>query len=632
VGEYQLNPSNTWAVVAGIENYAAGRKWELKGPANDACRFVRWLRGRGVPAGQILLFLSPLSAVADEPCVSPQAATRQAITDAFETVIHRASGDLLYIFWGGHGAIDDDRRILFTEDATEDNLRSVNLNQLLHALRTDFYPAFGHQAIFVDACANYLYRSQSRFVARPYEFTKGEPMSSCRQFSLYAAADGETARNDQTRRTGDFSDFVLNWLERNDPKQWPPRLDQLAEDVRRHFERRRLAKETHQTPLWIRHRSWQGDEDDLVGSQAEAGGRAKLMQEVRERLRQCEVTTDDWLIFYRQTIPYVDRELADAASRDQMIRNLALVNPKDQDYPKPALEFVWRAARALKDSDLEQWVAEKIGDRTLLKNLKERVANETPQPNLYLLIRLDIGGSKRRPFAKEFKWWVWSEAKNDSVESGSRGFNGTEQGMESGFVELLKEKLKKHAGRFRLEFFLPDAMLSLKVETWKHQRGAIGGIYPVAVRWANRPEYEEEWKNHVARIRRDKRRLASPKVQWLPDAQLPEHKIKAHFENSRDCCALIGFSTSPEAAEATLELLKAALECGAPFLFWSRETREGDFKTRFDKLVPQRHLDHFPECVRQLRQDDDDLSLVLLWDDPDRVPVKNGYSAQLLEN
>jgi hypothetical protein len=78
--------------------------------------------------------------------------------------------------------------------------------------------------------------------------------------------------------------------------------------------------------------------------------------------------------------------------------------------------------------------------------------------------------------------------------------------------------------------------------------------------------------------------------------------------------------------------LKTALECGAPFLFWSRETGASDFKIKFDKLVSQRHLNDFPESVRQSRQDDDDLSLVLLWDDPDRVPVKKGYSAQLLEN
>ncbi len=632
MGEHQLNPNKTWAVVVGIESYAAGSQWELKGPANDACRFVRWLRGRGVPADQILLFLSPPSAMAADLDVEVQAATQRAITDAFEQVICRRRGDLLYLFWGGHGAIDDDRRVLFTADATEDNLRSLNLDQMLRALRTDFYPGFDHQAIFVDACANYLYRSQSRFVAHPYEITKGEPASSRHQFALYAAADGETARNDQTKRTGDFSDFVLSWLERNGREPWPPRLDQLAEAVRRHFDQLQRAKETHQTPLWIRHRSWKGDEDDLFGSQAEAGARAKLMQSVRERLRQYRVRTDQWLVFYRDTIPYVDRDLADVDSRDQMIRNLALVNPKDQDYPKPALEFVWRAARALKDPDLEKWVEKEIDDYTLLENLAERVANEASQPNLYLLIRLDISASRRRPFAKEFDWWVWSEAKGDSVESGSRGCDGTEKGLESGFIGLLKEKLKQHAGRLRLEFFLPDAALSLKVETWKYQRGAIGGIYPVTVRWANRPQHEAEWKNHVARIRRNKRRLASPKVQWLPDAQLPEHRIKAHFENNRDCCALIGFSTSPEAAQATFELLKTALECGAPFLFWSRLTEEGNFKTRLDGRVSRQHLDQFPETIRQLRQNDDDLSLVLLWDDPDRVPVKQGYSAQLLEN
>lgn len=94
-------------------------------------------------ADQFLLFLSPPSTVEANLDVSPQAVTWQAITDAFETIIHRES--------------------------------SVNLNQMLYALRTDYYPGFNHQAVFVDACANYLYRSQSRFVTQPHEIPKGEP-------------------------------------------------------------------------------------------------------------------------------------------------------------------------------------------------------------------------------------------------------------------------------------------------------------------------------------------------------------------------------------------------------------------------------------------------------------------------
>jgi len=56
-----VSPARTHAVVVGVEQYAAGSKWDLDGPASDACRIAGWLRDRGVPAEQISLHLSPLT-------------------------------------------------------------------------------------------------------------------------------------------------------------------------------------------------------------------------------------------------------------------------------------------------------------------------------------------------------------------------------------------------------------------------------------------------------------------------------------------------------------------------------------------------------------------------------------------
>ena len=55
-----VRPTDTLAVIVGVEQYAAGKPWGLDGPALDACRFAAWLTGRGVPADRITLLVSPL--------------------------------------------------------------------------------------------------------------------------------------------------------------------------------------------------------------------------------------------------------------------------------------------------------------------------------------------------------------------------------------------------------------------------------------------------------------------------------------------------------------------------------------------------------------------------------------------
>ena len=75
------DPARTYAFVVGVERYDTGAAWHLDGPAADASRFVSWLLSRGVPASQILLFLSPLaeSPLAQAPASrSPRLALRSS--------------------------------------------------------------------------------------------------------------------------------------------------------------------------------------------------------------------------------------------------------------------------------------------------------------------------------------------------------------------------------------------------------------------------------------------------------------------------------------------------------------------------------------------------------------------------
>src|SRR5262245_40453518 len=144
----------TFAVLVGVESYAAGGEWNLDGPASDACRFAKWLRERGTPKDRILLFLSPLAenqslAQKLELDVTAKPATRADITDVFTKVLPQKSGDLLCFFWGGHGVIDaEGNRRLFYADADLNDLRHLNLNDLLTAWRTSILSGFPRQIGF----------------------------------------------------------------------------------------------------------------------------------------------------------------------------------------------------------------------------------------------------------------------------------------------------------------------------------------------------------------------------------------------------------------------------------------------------------------------------------------------------
>lgn|SRR5262245_13137012 len=257
-------PEKTFAFVVGIEKYAAGVDWDLDGPVYDAGRFVRWLRGKGVPAAQILLFLSPLEAnreQANQLDVPAQPAEKALITAALTDTLQQRAGDLLFFFWGGHGVInaEGDRR-LFYADAMANNPRNLNLNEMLKAWRTEALGGFPRQICLVDTCANYLEHMRQAVSLPEESFPAGLPVIGVEQFALLAAAPGEFAKN---RRSGLFSSALLDRLEQPGAA-WPPDMGALNQQLQEHFAILRDRGETRQTPAHFWYRDWLGSEGTLA--------------------------------------------------------------------------------------------------------------------------------------------------------------------------------------------------------------------------------------------------------------------------------------------------------------------------------------------------------------------------------
>jgi hypothetical protein len=223
-----IQPENVYALVVGIEKYKGGSDWDLNGPAKDALKFASWLLDLGVKPDHIQLFLSPLDknvGVLEEAKakgLNPLPADRNHIDSAIRSK-HTSQGnrgDLLHVFWGGHGFITKTgattRRLFF---ADTDNISKWNLdfNSLVEALST-FATGSGFklQNFWIDACANThyqgLYETIGAEAAASKFITNGE-QGKAEQFVLFASAEYEVATNESDVGTGRFSRAVLNELE-----------------------------------------------------------------------------------------------------------------------------------------------------------------------------------------------------------------------------------------------------------------------------------------------------------------------------------------------------------------------------------------------------------------------------------
>jgi len=210
-----VTPANTCAVVVGIERYDVGDPWNLDGPASDAVRFVDWLCDKQVPGKNILVLLSPLEEnrhLGEELTqrgISTQTASHDHIVDALANRLPRLDGELLFLFWGGHGVItSDQKRRLFCANATAANQQVIDLDDLLALLRSKTCSRFKQQIGIIDACANYFEEMRSKVSLAESGFSRGELDRDVKQFVLYGAATGELARNDTIRKTGAFSGSV----------------------------------------------------------------------------------------------------------------------------------------------------------------------------------------------------------------------------------------------------------------------------------------------------------------------------------------------------------------------------------------------------------------------------------------
>ena len=251
-------PERTYGLVVGIEKYQEA-SWNVKGggPVNDALKFADWLCRRGVPKENIRLCLSPLEEnnhLVEQLDLKLEEATEHNLSEIIENDLSQKKGDLVCIFWAGHGLLTSEReRRLLCADATFHNWRNLNLDSLFLLLKSDSFKIQNHICIF-EACADFLKLSTLPKNLKGKEFSSGSPDDS-QQFILLATREGEKAKINPQEKTGYFSQAVRDALEQESLECWPPNMEAVAKKVKQQVAS--LGKK--QQPIYFSIRNWDGD-------------------------------------------------------------------------------------------------------------------------------------------------------------------------------------------------------------------------------------------------------------------------------------------------------------------------------------------------------------------------------------
>lgn len=229
----KAQPNKTHALVVGIETYPGNADWNLPGAAKSASDFARWLRGQGVPADNILLFLSPLpGAGAKVEGIVPKEPNHGQIWEAVDVILPNLdSGELLFLFWAGHGQMDFNHQLRLYYADSANGGASLNLGWLSMRLRTRDFKSFSWHIGFIDSCADYAKVNYNEEVS-----LDKPPIFDRKQFFLFATQPGQQAQASL------FSQCLLEELGKGPKNVWPD-LQDLTSRVKR-----RLSDTPDQTP------------------------------------------------------------------------------------------------------------------------------------------------------------------------------------------------------------------------------------------------------------------------------------------------------------------------------------------------------------------------------------------------
>ncbi|MFE2239937.1 hypothetical protein ACFXCU_10640 [Streptomyces virginiae] len=679
-----LGPQRTFALVAGVERYDISHRWNLRGPARDALRFAHWLTGPAqVPPANLRLLLSPLDEpeALDWPDSPAMAALRTAYRPATEENVKAAlldelpqcDGDLLWIFWAGHGYLGPRQELMLPcSDARPSQIRHLNLDSALRWWRTDLvkHRSFPLQAALVDSCRVDAPRD-ARWNFGSTDYGGGSSVPGRRQFRLYASREGEAAQNDAERGAGRFTEALLAELGGRSVRESVGGLPVAARSIHRTFRELRERGEGWQLPQFLVDRDWDACsflDDDLTAVALPRA--ARLDQQAWDglgalfegrALPRCAYEAYAWAFKTAGCTTPVGGGLPGDGLLD-VVQDLDERQGGRGGMPL-AVPFVrFLAARAAVTGDaagdaewagrLKDWV-----DATL-ERLALPVLPPPPPPARTTVVHVGLEPPPDGGPGFRARMWLRGERTEHIWES-----QGAPVRLDTVREELLRQLAligaapadgggagpQAPGGVDRIEFHVPYELLDTDFDQWPVPRGpagrhrALGLLHQVVVRCPQeradtRAEWHTSWRWLCTRGGRH-----PEAVRVVEEAEVTDALGMELAERPAPACVLAHTTSAPHAG-----LLEAVLEGGVPVAVWRRGggTPAPPLLDLLAPAGPDGRPDPgaldvltLPARVREVRRaaagaaagaaraatgdgqrPTGEDQLVLLWDDPDDIP------------
>ncbi|MFF4922402.1 hypothetical protein ACFY4B_17625 [Kitasatospora sp. NPDC001261] len=658
-----LAPERVFALVVGIESYRVGTDWDLRGPARDAVRVAQWLSGpAGVPEANIRLFLSPLPVppqghLPEQPDTSALPAHRPAtgadIEDALLRELPKHDGDLLFIYWAGHGyAGDQDQLLLPFADASTTPIRHLDLDSALRFWNSNkVHQAFRRIVSIGDAC-RLDPRTGTRSTFGRNDYGEGKPVRSRRTFTLYASRAGMPAQN--IAGGGRLTEALLarlTGLTLDESIRSLPDIARLVHDD--------LATggEVHQEVQW-RITGWDGNPLLDTGWPEAPLGAPRLDEQAWAELRSLLAGPDlppeaynayCWAFEAAGCVP--PGPVLPAAEPMAVVRDLdQRLGSSTRRIPLPLAFVGYLAAR---QSDGEQ--AERLADwvRRTGVRLGTDAIPAPPAPEregrAELHVRLTESTTEDAFLAR---MWLYRNGFETLWESGAPVSLAAVQ------QELVHQLFEAPAGPEvgRIEFHVPEILLDEEFEGWPlptrgSRQGEIGCTYEVVVRCPEERTHQSgrRWLRKWAWYRKHGGRRSDAVLSLAGSTPIDSGLADRLGADGHPVCALLDRHTAP-----LHDRLEVLLDAGLPIALWRRTGRDGAHNPASacacnraeDELAvvlawlwtaegtgsPDFDLGQLPSVVRKLRIGGGPcgcpvgLRLGLLWDDPEHRPQTGSLS------
>jgi len=643
-----IDPRRVFALVVGIESYGISANWDLPGAARDAQRFADWLTRAGVPAEQVHLLLAPLSRGHQEmPTDQYLSPTQHHVERVLFKELPACDGDLLWIYWAGHGYLDSAHQMLLPySDATPDWTTHLNLEAALRWWKggSSTSGRFHRLIAIGDACRIGV-RPGTKLTFGGQDYGARPPDPLRRQFTLFASHAGEVAQNLADRGAGQFTEALMRRLSTTTLDEAVYGLVDIARSLQADFQQLRTDGFAWQHPQFVIDRDWTGstlfgdhwtgvDNPDAVGLRAprldqlawdELGPvlhGSGIPAYTYDAYRWAFEITGCALPGNRVLPPGGLTGIAhDLDNRQGRQRDMPLTLPFVRHLAARAEDKAWACAA-------DAWVD---ATRERLGSAPIPIPPE-PEPETTAL-HVQLTEDEEGDGTYWTRMWIFREG----------GFEAVWESNESLVLARVKDRLAeqllaKHAGGpVRIEFHVPYGLLEEEFESWRLPIGRrskliqLGCSYEVVVRCpAERDGVAgEHWQR---------------KWQWFK-AHGGDHPEAVHELGDSDVSEALGVflqATEPPvcvlagvSAQHLMDTLDAVLDAGIPIAVWPRRGRAIQYRGELAAAlagVNRVDVGRLPSLLKAFRipllgAPADGISkapypLALMWDDPERVPER----------